>query len=549
MLVLIGIGFLAGLITAVSPCVLPVLPILVAGGVAGGSRSRPYLIIAGLVASFTVFTLAGASILNALGLPQDFLRNLAIGLLVLLAATLLVPQLAQLLERPFLPLTRRRAGNDSNGFLLGASLGLVFVPCAGPVLAAMTVVAANGNIGLRTVLVTLAYALGAAGPMLLFALGGQRLAGGLKLLRTHALATRRVAGVILAATAIAIALGLDQRFTTALPGYTASLQNHVESSSLAKRQLSKLTRSGAATAAVSASDGSGSKAPEFAGISEWINTPGNKPLTMRGLRGKVVLVDFWTYSCINCLRTLPHIKAWDRAYRKDGLVIVGVHTPEFSFEHVPSNVRAAVKKLGVRYPVALDNGYKTWNAYQNQYWPADYLIDRTGRVRHSHFGEGDYEGTESLIRRYLGQGAHAPTTQVADVTPTDITTPESYLGYVRLERFAGGRVAPDRDKAYHFPSGLAQNDLAYSGHWRVQSQRALAGRAARLRLHFHARHVYLVLGGRGSVQVLVDGRKLHAVEVRGNPRLYTLVDALQVQDALLELRFAPGVSGYAFTFG
>ncbi len=549
MLVLIGIGFLAGLITAVSPCVLPVLPILVAGGVAGGSRRRPYLIIAGLVASFTVFTLAGASILSALGLPQDFLRNLAIGLLVLLAATLLVPQLAQLLERPFLPLTRRRAGNDSNGFLLGASLGLVFVPCAGPVLAAMTVVAANGNIGLRTVLVTLAYALGAGGPMLLFALGGQRLAGGLKLLRTHALATRRVAGVILAATAIAIALGLDQRFTTALPGYTASLQNHVESSSLAKRQLSKLTRSGAATAAVSASDGSGPRAPEFAGISEWINTPGGKPLTMRGLRGKVVLVDFWTYSCVNCLRTLPHVKAWDRAYRKDGLVIVGVHTPEFSFEHVPSNVRAAVKKLGVRYPVALDNGYKTWNAYQNQYWPADYLIDRTGRVRHSHFGEGDYEGTESLIRRYLGQRAHVPMTRVADVTPTDPTTPESYLGYVRLERFAGGRVVPDRDKAYHFPSGLAQNDLAYSGHWRVQSQRALAGQAARLRLHFHARHVYLVLGGRGSVQVLVDGRRLHAVAVRGNPRLYTLVDSLQVQDALLELRFAPGVSGYAFTFG
>ena len=180
-----------------------------------------------------------------------------------------------------------------------------------------------------------------------------------------------------------------------------------------------------------------------------------------------MLVDFWTYSCINCLRTLPHLKAWDARYRKDGLVIVGVHTPEFAFEHVPSNVRTAVKNLGVRYPVALDNKYGTWTAYHNEYWPAEYLIDRTGRVRHTHFGEGQYSQTESLIRQYLGD-ATQPMTDVADTTPQHLMTPESYLGYGRLDRFPG-RVTYDRYALYKFPAQLAQDDLAYSGSWKVRA--------------------------------------------------------------------------------
>jgi cytochrome c biogenesis protein CcdA/thiol-disulfide isomerase/thioredoxin len=546
MVVLIGIGFLAGVITAISPCVLPVLPILLAGGAAGGSRRRPFAIIAGLVASFTVFTLAGAAILNALGLPDDFLRNLAIALLFVLAATLLVPRLGELLERPFLPLTRRRAGVESNGLVLGASLGLVFVPCAGPVLAAMTAVAASGKVGVRTVVVTLAYALGAGVPMLLVAFGGRRLAGGVRAVRTHALATRRIAGVMLAGTALAIALGVDQRFTTALPGYTAALQKHVEETSFARRQLDKLRGAHADTAVASA--GGYPAAPDFRGISQWINTPGGKPLTMRGLRGKVVLVDFWTYSCVNCLRTLPHVEAWDRAYRKDGLVIVGVHTPEFAFEHVPSNVRGAVERLGVRYPVALDNDYATWNAYENQYWPADYLVDRTGHIRDVHFGEGNYAGTERKIRSLLGEHVTRSLTNVADTTPHDLTTPESYLGFERLDRFVG-QVKPNVQATYRFPKSLPQNELAYSGRWTVEPQRIVPGAGARLRLHFHAQHVYLVLGGRGTVRLLVDGRRVRDVRVAGLPRLYTLLDYLKVMDGTLELRFPPGVQAYAFTFG
>jgi cytochrome c biogenesis protein CcdA/thiol-disulfide isomerase/thioredoxin len=542
MVVLLGIAFLAGIITAISPCVLPVLPILLVGGATGQSRWRPFAIVAGLVGSFTVFTLAGAAILSALGLPADFLRNFAIAMLFLLAATLIFPPVAHLLERPFYFLTRRRAKTEANGLLLGASLGLVFVPCAGPVLAAVAAIAANGNVGLRTIFVTLAYSLGAALPMLAILFGSQRLANGVALLRREAPRIRVGAGILLAVTAFAIAEGWDQRFTTALPGYTEALQKHTELTGRAKRELNDLRGGGEALAA-----SKGPAAPELIGLKNWLNTPGGKPLTIAGLRGKVVLIDFWTYSCVNCLRTLPHLKAWDERYRKDGLVILGVHTPEFAFEHVASNVRTAVDKLGIRYPVAQDNEYGTWTAYHNQYWPAEYLIDRTGRLRHTHFGEGNYEETEQEIRKYLGD-ATQPLTRVADETPNHPMTPESYLGYDRLDRFAGP-IQPDRYSLYRFPKRLAYDQLAYSGSWKVESERIVAGPFARLRLSFAAQKIHLVLGGKGTVDVLVDGTKVGRTRVSGEPRLYTLASFPSERAGLLELRFSPGISGYAFTFG
>jgi cytochrome c biogenesis protein CcdA/thiol-disulfide isomerase/thioredoxin len=541
-LVLLVIAFLAGVVTAISPCVLPVLPILLAGGATGTSRRRPLAIVAGLVGSFTLFTLAGASILSALGLPDDFLRNLAIAMLFLLAATLMFPPLAHLLERPFYFLSRRRANTEANGLVLGLSLGLVFVPCAGPVLAAVTVLAATGDIGVRGILVTLAYALGAAGPMLAIMFGAQRLAGGLAVVRREASRFRVVAGVVLGATALAIALNVDRHFTTAVPGYTESLQNRIERSSVARRELRDLRGGGEALAA-----DMGPAAPDFQGIQQWINTPGGRPLSMPKLRGKVVLIDFWTYSCVNCLRTLPHVKAWDRAYRKDGLVVVGVHTPEFAFERVPSNVEAAVRKLGVRYPVALDNKYATWNAYANEYWPAKYLIDRSGHVRYTHFGEGEYGRTEEMIRRYVGERAE-PMTHLADPTPNHATTPESYLGYARLDRFAG-RVVPDRFALYRFEGPLSPDQLAYAGSWRVTPERIDAGPFARLRLNCAAQQIHLVLGGRGRVEVIYNGKHLRPVEVRGEPRLYTLARFPKLRAGLIELHFSQGVSAYAFTFG
>ncbi len=542
MLVLIGIGLAAGLITAFSPCVLPVLPILLAGSATGASPRRPYAIVAGLVASFTVFTLLAARLLHALGLPDDFLRNLAIALLFVVAATLLFPALARLAERPFLFLTRRSGNDLGGGFLLGASLGLVFVPCAGPVLAAITVVSASQDIGARAVVLTLSYAVGAALPMLAIALGGQRVAARL---RGGAPMLRRAMGALIAVTALAIALGADTRFQTALPGYTESLQNKIERSSAANRQLAKVThRRATRVRAEAAGLPDFGPAPDFTGISHWVNS---RPMTLRQLRGKVVLVDFWTYSCINCLRTLPHLKAWYASYARDGLVIVGVHTPEFAFEHSLSNVREATQRFGVRYPVALDNRYATWNAYANQYWPAEYLIDKRGHVRRAHFGEGEYAHTERLIRTLLGVKAGGMT-HVRDTTPKELMTPETYLGAARIRNYAGPPIQAGSETTYHFPATLGQNELAYAGQWTIDEERAVPHEGARLRLHFFARKVFLVLGGHGSVRVLVNGRSLRTVRVTSD-RLYTLVDWPREREAILELRFTPGISAYAFTFG
>jgi cytochrome c biogenesis protein CcdA/thiol-disulfide isomerase/thioredoxin len=552
MIVLLGIGFLAGVITAVSPCVLPVLPIVLAGGATGSGR-RPFAIIAGLVVSFTLFTLAASSILSALGLPQDILRNLAIAMLFVLAATLLFPRIGFLLERPFAFMTRRRGGDLGGGFALGVSLGLVFVPCAGPVLATITALSAQHKIGFDTVLLTLAYAVGAAVPMLLVALGGQRVA---KRMRAQSQNFRRAMGVLLAGAALAIIFNTAQSLQTALGGYTTSIQKHVEDTSLATKHLDSLKGGGSAFAAAAAKAPKSAlpnlgKAPNFVDISHWLNTPGDRAISLASLRGKVVLVDFWTYSCINCLRTLPHLRAWYAAYHKDGLEIIGVHTPEFAFEHVLSNVRQATHDLHVTWPVALDNAYGTWTAYSNQYWPAEYLIDKAGRVRHYHFGEGDYGGTEHAIRSLLAEtGASVPAHMVSvpDKTPTELVTPESYLGTARLARYVGSKIHPNVPWQYTFASTLPADDLSYAGNWEVGSQRIVASLGARLRLHFRARYVYIVLGGKGTVQALVDGKPERTLQVNAD-RLYTVVSGSAASDGVLELRFSPGVNAYAFTFG
>ena len=540
MLLLLAIGFVAGVVTALSPCVLPVLPIVLAGGATG---RRPLAIVAGIVLSFTVFTLFAAWLLDLLGLPEDVLRNLAIALLFVAALTLLVPQVGEWLARPLQFLTRRSGSDLGGGFLLGASLGLVFVPCAGPVLAAVTVIAARRDVDLDAVLLTLSYAIGAAVPMLAIAFAGQRAA---RAFRAHAVLVRRVSGVLVAGAALAIAFGVDRNLQTALPGYTEALQEHFERSDAAQRELRDLTggRDPEATGGGTGQLEDYGPAPDFHGIARWLNS---EPLTLRELRGRVVLIDFWTYSCINCLRTLPHIRAWDERYRGAGLTIVGVHSPEFAFERVESNVRENVAKLGVRYPVALDNDFVTWQSWHNQYWPAKYLIDKRGHVRYYHFGEGEYAKTEDAIRTLLGADAPAPS-GLADESPHGLVTPESYLGYERLERNGGEPVVEDKAHAYTFPRGLAENELAYGGIWTVEGERAVAGLSAGLRLQYRARDVYLVLTGKGTVDVLVDGKPERTVRVTED-RLYALVDRAKLGEHLLELHFTPGVAAYAFTFG
>jgi cytochrome c biogenesis protein CcdA/thiol-disulfide isomerase/thioredoxin len=548
MLVLLGIGFVAGLITALSPCVLPVLPVLLAGSATGGPR-RPYAIVAGLVVSFTLSVLFAAWLLDLLGLPLDVLRNVALGLLFLVAATLIFPRLGLLVERPLARFTRRSGRDVGGGFLLGASLGLVMVPCAGPVLAAVAVVAASREVGIDTLLLTVAYSLGHAVPLLAFAIGGQR-AGRLAAVRAHAVALRRGLGVVIAATALAITLNVDRHFTTAVPGYTRAVQDHVESSARAKSALAGLreTGSGPGTQATEALDDYG-PAPDFQNVSLWLNTPGGRPLTLAGLRGKVVLVNFWTYTCVNCLRELPHVKAWYDAYRRDGFVVVGVHAPEFAFEHEPRNVRRAVQDLGIEHPVLLDNDFGTWNAYANQYWPANYLVDRAGHVRYVHFGEGEYDRTERAIRTLLAVDGTPRAAIRPDRTPEGPQTPETYLGWERLSpAYSGSPIEEQRMATYTFPKALPADGFAYAGRWRIEGERSVAGRNARLRIRAYSRLVHLVLSGRGTVQVLVDGRRTRIVQVSAN-KLYTLADFGRRADRTVELRLSPGLAAYAFTFG
>jgi thiol-disulfide isomerase/thioredoxin len=343
-----------------------------------------------------------------------------------------------------------------------------------------------------------------------------------------------------------------------VPGYTSALQNKVEGSQKVRRQLGALTGARASSLAKCSSTATTlincGAAPNFTGVTAWLNTPGGTPLTITGLRGDVVLVDFWTYSCINCQRALPHVEAWYSRYQKDGLVVVGVHTPEFPFEHVVANVRAAVASLGVKYPVAVDDNYDTWNAYDNEYWPADYLIDASGNVRHVAFGEGGYADTETLIRQLLS-AAHPglvlpPPTTVPDKTPTEAMSPETYVGYDRLQYLVPGQtVTRDQPAVYQLPQSIQVGELALSGVWTVHSEEATAGNGAGMDLGFAGDDVYLVMGGSGSVMTSDNGKPVRTVTVSGIPKLYTLYQSPTDSEGLLSLRFSAGIQAYDFTFG
>ena len=531
----LGVAFLAGLITAVSPCALPVLPIVFAGAASGSAR-RPYAIIAGVLVGFTGSLLAVAWLLRELHLPQDLLRNLSIALLFVVAATLVVPRLGKVLDRPLARFSRRPGGDLGGGFVLGLALGLVFVPCGGLVLAAITTHSATLGGGER-VAVAVAFAIGTGLAMLAIAYGGRRAASGLRSFRAHARVFRAGLGALIAAVALLITFHVDRTL--------ANVGNPFHFVDAQKSCTAQRDFSGRCIHETSRLADLGS-APDFAGITDWFNS---RPLSLKQLRGKVVLVDFWTYSCINCLRTLPHLKAWWRDYRRAGLEIVGVHTPEFGFEAVPHNVSAATKQLGVRWPVAFDPKYATWKAYGNQYWPAEYLIDKRGHIRNQHFGEGEYDRTERLIRRLLGEPGPARA-QLADMTPTTLTTPETYLGYQHnLAGYSGSTPVPDKEAAYTSPANVELNRWALWGQWKLGPEHTTAGPGAQLALHFQAQDVYLVMGGHGRVGVSVNGRDLRTIAVEGISRLYSVVRVPRLLDAQLRLSVSPGVSVYSFTFG
>ncbi|HTW06408.1 MAG TPA: cytochrome c biogenesis protein CcdA [Acidimicrobiales bacterium] len=561
MVLLLAVGFLAGLVTGLSPCALPVLPALAGAGAAGPGRWRPLAIVSGMVVTFSAATLAGSTLLSLLGLPQDLLRDMGIAALFILGAGLVFPWLGRLVERPFARLGPGRERHPANAVLLGASLGLVFVPCAGPVLAAITVVAASHRVGLGTVAITLCYAAGTAIPLLLVSYLALKTGTKARQVRRHAHRSRQLAGALIIASAALVVSGAAAPLQRDLPGYVNSLDGRLEGSSNVAAQLRHLTGERAHVPSDRAGPGlpdaanpvltDYGSAPRLLDITDWVNTPGDRPLAANALKGKVVLVDFWTYSCINCQRAIPHLEAWYRKYSPYGLEVIGVHTPEFAFERVVGNVRRAVKSFGITYPVAVDDRYMTWISFGNEQWPEEYLVDQTGQLRYIQAGEGDYGETESLIRDLLSVDVPwlPPPTQVADLTPREVLSPETYLGWPGLQLYTGTHIVLDKVLDYHFGAHVPLDYVSFDGYWDNTGAFALSGKGAELRLDYHAKDVYLVLGGHGVITLSLDGRRLGTVRVSGYPRLYTMVKMPRPVTAMLQLSMTPGLSAYDFTFG
>lgn len=556
MAVLLLVAVVAGVVTALSPCVLPAIPVVLAGSAGGGPR-RVAGIAMGFVAAFTLFTLALTAALRNAGLGPGALRDIAIGALIAFGVTQLVPALGDRVAAILSPVGRlgeripRGRSGLLGGLLVGVALGLVWTPCAGPVFAAVAAAAATGDATATTGLVLLAYAIGAVVPLCLIALGGRRLLARVR--GPRAWTVRPALGLLMVAAGIVLALGLDTRLTTGLvqdvPAYTDRLQA-LERTGVVQRELDGVRRPAptdvpqfipAARGTPAGPDGDAlglpdaGPAPELRGISAMFNT-GDAPLTLASLRGRVVLIDFWTYSCVNCLRTIPELEGLSRRYGPDGLTVVGVHTPEFQFERDPGNVGRAVRELGITYPVVLDPDYATWDAYGNRYWPTTYLIDRDGHVRDLHIGEGDEAGTERIVRRLLAVPAGAPRATGRAIAPPGLrsgTTGETYLGTAR---------------------GPLPGRVHLIGDWRRGAQGVQAGRGAAIALRFHARSVNLVLDGNGAartVRVHVnDGVSSRWTRVRvREARLYRLATLPRARDGRLLVRVPPGTRAFAFTFG
>lgn len=575
-MLLIVLAYFGGILTILSPCILPVLPFVFA------RADRPFVrstlpMLGGMAATFAIVaTLAAvgggwAVRANAIG------RWAALTLLALFGIALVFPNISERLTRPLVALgsrlTEMESGDDSiwSSLILGVATGLLWAPCAGPILGIIFTAAALQGASFNTTLLLLAYALGAATSLALALLVGGKLFARMKRSLGASERIRQLLGVLVLAGVAAIAFGLDTRVLSKLSSaQTASLESGLARRFGASEAMDESsTRTNASGELVLPVLG---QLPGLEGVGPWFNSP---PLTSQELKGKVVLIDFWTYSCINCLRTLPYLKAWDSKYRNDGLVIIGVHAPEFAFERDPANVKKAIADLQVRYPVALDNQYRLWNALHNQYWPAHYFIDARGRIRYFHHGEGEYGMAERVIRQLLAEAGHAPKGAMANESAagaeaaaafSDIGSPETYIGYSRAERFLSpGGLLDDKAKTYQ-AAPLALNDWSFEGPWidNRQSARSLAP-GAKISFRFHARDLHLVLGSATGkpvrFKVSIDGKApgkssgadltADGTGVVSGERLYQLIRQKgPVTDKDFTITFLdPGAEAFSFTFG
>jgi cytochrome c biogenesis protein CcdA/thiol-disulfide isomerase/thioredoxin len=579
-MILLILAFLGGILTIISPCILPVLPFVFAKADQPFRKSGLPL-LAGMAVTFAAFaalaTAGGGWIVRA----NQYGRDVSLVVLAIFGLTLLWPALADRLSRPFVHLGSSLA-NSSNSesspsmgrsLLLGVATGLLWAPCAGPILGlVLTGAALEGN-STRTVFLLLAYAAGAATSLAVALLAGGRVFAALKRGLGAEVWIRSILGVAVLAGVAVIAFGLDRGLLTQISlastsGVEQSLLDRFQPKVEEKKPAMMMMSSGAK------GDSGPQTLPDLSGAVAWLNSP---PLTADSLKGKVVLVDFWTYSCINCLRTLPYIRAWAEKYKGNGLVVIGVHTPEFAFEKDLGNVRQAVNELKIAYPVAIDNDRKIWNGFSNSYWPADYLIDGTGRIRYHHFGEGKYDESEQQIQALLKErdgklsagGLVTVSASGAEAAPdADVESPETYIGYERADSFLSpGGLRQDVPFLYSVPQHLELNQWGLSGSWTDQSQVASLNSApGKIVYRFHARDLHLVLGPASGgkpvrFRVKIDGQAPgmnHGVDTdeQGNGkitehRLYQLIrQKSAIEDRSFEIEFLdPGAQAFAFTFG
>jgi cytochrome c biogenesis protein CcdA/thiol-disulfide isomerase/thioredoxin len=582
-MVLFVLAFLGGVLTILSPCILPILPFTFARADQPFRKSGLPLLLSMAVTFSAVASLAvvgGSWLVRA----NQFGRIASLVVFAILGLSLLWPAFAERLSRPFVQLGSRltnSASSDSRGgvvqsLLLGVATGLLWAPCAGPILGLILAGAALQGPSAHTTLLLLAYALGSIASLAVALLAGGRVFAAMKRSLGAEEWIRRVLGIAVLAGVIMVALGLDRGILTRLSlGSTSTVEQslldrfHPKPADEPSNQM-MMTRSAVGQSA------QGTVLAGLSGATDWINSP---PLTSDQLKGKVVLVDFWTYSCINCLRTLPYVKAWAQKYKDSGLVVIGVHTPEFPFEKDLSNVQKAVHDFGITYPVAMDNNNKIWNAFSNQYWPAHYFIDVNGNVRYHHFGEGNYDESERWIQDLLKErnaqqalpgGIVNVQAQGAEAAPDmdEVKSPETYLGYERAQNFASpGGLNQEDPQLYTIPTHLELNQWALAGKWIDESQiAALASSNGRIAYRFHARDLHLVLGPSADgkpirFRVTIDGKapgENHGVDTNDNGdgmvtenRLYQLVRQKgAINDHTFTIEFLdPGVQAFAFTFG
>ena len=561
MLVTIVLSLFAGVTSVLAPCVLPFLPVIVGGSLGAQSRYRPYLISLGLVVSLLAFTLLLKVSTLAIGVDPRFWSIASGVLVIILGIFMLFPDLWTKISVKFglgnkshklLDRAQNTGGGPVSALLTGAALGPVFSSCS-PVYAWViaTVLPAQPVAGFVYIS---AYCIGMAGMLLAISLLGRKLIAKLGWAANPRGWFQRIVAILFILVGVLVATGVDKKVQAWAVGNVPIISD-IEHQLIPKQTGSEGDQDGGSGS--TSGSVSGPAAPEFTGIKEWINSD---PLTIEGLRGKVVLVDFWTYSCINCIRTQPYLNAWYEQYHDQGFEIVGVHAPEFAFEREPANVQRAVVDAEIKYPVALDNDFKTWAAYHNNYWPAKYLIDQDGNVVWSHFGEGEYEEAEEQIRKLLGSSGEKSQT-TGEISSTTLgQSPETYLGTQRARNFVGEPRLRNGSNDYTAAKLSDVNSWTLDGNWRVDEESITSeADGASLSYRFSGREMFLVMSGpEGSTAtVTVDGKPANpgadvvdgTVQV-GNARLYKLVKFDKPQSgATVKITFSKGVKANAFTFG